>query len=236
MITQQSIRYKTYLKEALVEALRPVFKTHPDTNLRSTKVDVDFPQDKADYPAIIVRFFERSLSNAGIGHRELIRKANGDLQVMKHYIYSGDVELAVYALSSYDRDIISDTLVHTLAMGDLEEHLNHFFNRLYNADLELDPDAKSHYITLNTDKIQGFGENQNQAPWMAEDVLVYQTSYRIGLLGEFYSRELAGTVGLVDRVDVYPWIKDEEVKPEGDPTNTFEWEEQLHLFDMTNEE
>ncbi len=70
LIPQETVRYKTHLKRALVEALRSTFLAHEDPYLRKTRVDIDYPQTEAEYPTNIVRFFERDVHNAGVGHVE----------------------------------------------------------------------------------------------------------------------------------------------------------------------
>jgi hypothetical protein len=209
LIPVQTIRYKTYVKETLVEALRAVFASHPDTILAKTKVGIDFPNTEAAFPAVVIRFYERSIYNAGVAHRELLEDPNvpGRYQKYKHYLYKGDIEFAVYGLSSYDRDIIGDSVVQTIAMGDLENYTSQFYDRIYNANPLTEPYSIEHYININSDKIQGFGETQQIAPWQPEDVMVYQTSYRVEIFGEFYSR-IPPTVnyGMIERVETYPYM------------------------------
>jgi hypothetical protein len=214
LIPVQTIRYKQYVKEALLEALRAVFASHPDTILRRTSVDIDFPMDEALYPAVVVRFYERSIRNAGIGHSEFLPEIDPDtgdptgLYIKyKHYLYSGDIEFAIYALSSLDRDLVADTVVQVLTMGDLEPYSDQFLNRIYQADAVQEPSSVDHMINLNTDEIMGFGETQDLAPWGAEDVMIYSTSYRIGIFGEFYSRTPPNTIyGVVEKVETYPYM------------------------------
>lgn len=221
---EKTVPYKTYIKTAIVEALRGVFDAHVDEGLRSTKVTIEYPNDKARYPAIIVRFFEREISNAGVGHTEILTIDGNDFR-FKHYFYSGDVEFAIHALSSYDRDLISDTLVQTIAMGDLLGYTKNFLNRINASDFTETPKAEYNYININTDRIQGFGETQTPAPWLPEDVLVYQTSYRCEVKGEFYSLPPTPgeAVGYVEEVDSYPYVEDLEPVPDGadDPA---EWQ------------
>ncbi len=218
VIPVQTIKYKQYVKEALVEALRSVFATHPDQILRDTTIGIDFPLTEVDYPSIVVRFYERQIKNMGIGHYELGPHASAAGRFIKyrHYTYNGDIEFAIYALSSYDRDLISDSLVQLMAMGDTEDYTSVFLDRIYNSDPSVEPTSLDHFINLNTDQISGFGETQIPAPWSPEDVLVYQTAYRIGIMGEFYSRTPAIVdYGLVDGVDTFPYMGDAgEVAPE----------------------
>lgn len=225
---QQTIKYKTYIKTALVESLRDVFSNHVDTLLSKTHVTIDYPRDEAKYPAVIVRFFEREISGAGIAHTEMIPIYTGDTYEgtfkFKHYIYKGDVEFAVYALSSLDRDLIADTLVQTIAFGELTGYTNRFFNRIYTDDENRYPDSVWHNIHINTDKIQGFGETQQPTPWASEDDLIYQTSYRSAVFGDFYSLPPDLPVGLIERVTPYPYIAGVEDVPTGDVNDGAAWQ------------
>lgn len=216
LMVEKTVPYKTWVKRSLVEALREVFDDHPDVIVGRSNVTVEYPTEEARYPAIIVRFFERDINNAGVGHEEIITLDGNDYR-FKHYLYTGDIEFAIHALSSLDRDLISDALVQTLTMGDLTAYTQRFFERIYNAEFDMYPKAEYNYINLNSDHISGFGETQTPAPWQPEDVLVYQTSYRIGIFGEFYSLppENQDGLGYVEEVDEYPYVKDIESLPTG---------------------
>ena len=211
---QQTIHYKTYIKGLLRQALEDVFAEHPDPILqRQTKVSSSLPQTQAQYPTVIVRFYERDLHNMGVGHHEWIGlkdpstgEPTNEWIRFKHYGYSGDIEFAIYALSSEDRDLMADAIVQILSMGDTEAYSHPFYDRLYKPNYDEDPTAIEHFINLNSDRIMGYGESEMIAPWMPEDVLVYQTSYRIPIMGEFYSRTPPFVpLGLVSEVDLYPY-------------------------------
>lgn len=425
----ETIRYTTYLKESLEQALRAVFASHPDRLLAQTKVGVDFPITQADYPAVVIRWFERSIDQAGIAHEEWlevfdtivrlpvhndlfnpgsstpyfmfqgvyptngvfnntvtvmqptgvhladrveavvrldwhgdavtfdqhvktsdyngvgffgrvalnvdpgkmdlelyyregannntlranlkvntpVRGSDGQMDLwlvtyavddhvtlavwdmnpngggppiamidhkmqndefiattdfdqvwlrfaaqgagnasiietytvntltttfahafrrFKHLIYEGDLEFAVYALSSYDRDLVGDTLIQVLQMADLEPWTNQILARIYEADPDIEPTSLFHFINLNTDKAAGFGETQSPVPWESEDQMIYNKSYRIGVLGEVYSRVPPNPIyGLVEQVDVYPYQKDVgEPKPNPHPDDPTPWQ------------
>jgi len=228
-LPQQTVKYKTYVKTAMVEAFRDVFNHHVDEHLAKTKVTIDFPRTESDYPAVIVRFFEKEITNAGIGHEELIRLNNEDGShagtfKFKHYFYKGDIELAIYSLSSLDRDLIADSLVQTVAMGDLEAYTNRFFSRIYTSNRAQYPDAVSHYININADNIMGFGETQQNVPWQSEDDLLYLSNYRVSVFGEFYSLPPDLPAPFVERVLDYPYIESLEAVPIGDPNDGAGWE------------
>lgn len=217
LLPERTVPYKTYIKTALIEALRPVFSNHPDDLFKRTKVTIDYPMDKASYPTIIVRFFEREIKNIGVGHMEFLLDDDSTTHSkFKHYLYTGDIEFAVYALSSLDRDLLADTIVQTLAMGDLTAYTNNFVNRLYFPNVDAKPDSAWNYVNLNTDRIQGFGETQVPAPWQPEDVLLYQTSYRVGIFGEFYSLPPdMPTATTITNVNFYPYLQGIEPIPTG---------------------
>lgn len=124
-----------------------------------------------------------------------------------HSIYHGDIALEVYALSPIDRDKVADAIVEVVQMGTVGAEGKSFQERLYDT-IGLTPYSNWHYIAVNTDILSGYGEREEMPPWAPEDQLLYRTEYRFGILGEFYSltpKSLSGTLGLVRRVDVYPW-------------------------------
>lgn len=221
-LPQVTVKYKTYVKTATVEAFRDVFQHHKDTQLAKSKVTIEYPRTEADYPVLIVRFFEREVKNAGVGHEEWIKLSDGGTYRFKHYFYNGDLEFSVSALSSLDRDLMTDAVVQTLAMGDLEAYTNRFLERIY-ADEDIYPDAANHFITVNTDKISGFGETQVQVPWLSEDDLVYTASYRVGIFGEFYSLPPDLPAPLIEKITQYPYIEGVEPVPTGDPNDAGVW-------------
>ncbi len=226
-LLERTIPYKTYIKQTLVEGIRGVFNNHPDNLLKGVNATIEFPNEQASYPAVIVRFFEREIHNAGVGHYEVLTIDGADYKFM-HYLYTGDIEFAIHALSSYDRDLVADSLVQTLTMGSLAPYTRRFGERIYPEPVEEYPKSEYNYIALNTDRITGFGETQTPAPWQPEDVFVYQTSYRCGVSGEFYSLppETSDALGYVEQVNVFPWILDIETRPDGtdDPA---EWQPDL---------
>jgi len=227
-LPQQTIKYKTYIKTAAVDALRDVFDHHVDEHLARTKVTIDFPRTESDYPSVIVRFFEKEIINAGIGHEELIQLSNADGSYagtfkFKHYFYKGDIELATYSLSSLDRDLITDSLVQTIAMGDLEAYTNRFFSRIYTSNQQQYPDSASHYININSDNIMGFGETQQNVPWQSEDDLLYLSNYRIPVFGEFYSLPPDLPAPFIEQVLAYPYLEGPEEVPTGDVGDGGEW-------------
>lgn len=222
----QEIRYTTYLKKTIVQALQPLFDAHPDdTTLKDTKVTLDTPRTELQYPCVVVRFYERDFKSIGVGHSENIETldVNGDLtgryHKRKHYIYHGDIEFSIYALTSMDRDLIGDMIVQAVTMSETEVYSRTFLDRIYRFNEATAPGSTDHYVNINTDSIQGFGESQTPAPWGPEDTLVYTKAYRTNVSGEVYSRGVTGfDYGLVERVLQYPYMTGIDSVP--DPLGT----------------
>jgi hypothetical protein len=220
---QRTIQYKTFLKRAIAEALMNAFNRHPDPSLKKTKVGIEYATDRADFPAIVIKFYEKDIRNAGVGHIEWGPDPSDpkypDGPTFERFIpyshrtYHGDIEFEVLAQSSLDRDKVVDALIEVLAMGEVSVEGETFLNRIYKS-FGTTPFSEWHFIALNTDLISGYGEQQMNAPWFAEDVLMYQTAYRLPIFGEFYSLTPAvgGASGLITEVDIYPW-------DEADPTD-----------------
>lgn len=234
-LPQQTVHYKTYVKEATVQAFREVFKHHPDSKLTSTKVTIDYPRTNAEIPTLLIRFYEQDIQNMGVGHQEHIAvdgpdgKPTGEgVYNFKHYLYHGDIEYAILALTSYDRDLIADTVVQTLGMGTLTAYTNRFFDRIYpNEAEEKYPDSIWHSININTDRISGSGETQAATPWASEDDLMYQTSYRTAVMGEFYSVPPSLPKDYIRDVLLFPYIDGLEPIPEGESEGNALWEPPL---------
>lgn len=100
-------------------------------------------------------------------------------------------------------------------MGDLADYTNRFFSRIYPANSEAIPDSAGHFINIKTDVIRGFGETSGKTPWGSEDDLVYDTSYRVEVFGEFYSIPQDAPYEFVQKVFTYPYIEDLETPPTG---------------------
>jgi hypothetical protein len=214
-VRQSTLQYKTFIKRAVVESLQNAFKNHPDPEIAKTRIGIEYKTDRADFPAIIIKFYERSIDNIGVGHVEWgpspndPNYPNGPFTLfVKYYhrLYKGDLEFEVLAMSSVDRDKVIDALVEILAMADVTEGGLNLLERLYE-DIGHTPFGESHFIAFNTDLISGYGEGKEIAPWIPEDTLVYTSSYRLPIIGEFYSLtpKSASELGMVQEVDVYPW-------------------------------
>jgi hypothetical protein len=116
--------------------------------------------------------------------------------------------------------------VEILQMGDLEPWTNELLKRVYQPGPADEPADQEHYVNINTDTLQEYAEEQQPVPWGAEDQLLYRTSLRMQVMGEFYSRVLPSPIfGLVERVDTYPYQGDlGEPIPDPHPDDPSPWQ------------
>lgn len=223
---QRTIRYKTYLKQAVVEALTAVFEAHPDPLLVNTKVRLQSSFEEVDYPTIVVGFQESEIHDAGIGHYERHQQGVGGpwyKQYRKHYY--GSLTLTISALSTLDRDLISDALVETVMMSPIRAYTNFFLTRIYDPEefesmknMPLGSIGDAHYynlLNLTTQKLSPIGDSAVPAPWGPEDVLVYQSGYSMATFGEVISLPPTILYTLISEVRQYPYVAPIEPLPTG---------------------
>jgi hypothetical protein len=199
---QQTISYKTFVKTTVTLGLREVFANHPDQNLRGVKVTLESPTTRAHYPAVVVKFFGRDIQNVGVGSIEF----NSSNQLFEHYWYNGDISLEIHALDPRSADYISNTIVQTITLGNLQAWTDHFLQRTADLVESVNPDAAYNVVTINTDKISEFGESKEPATWQAEDAFIYRNSYRMSLMGEYYSIPATPEItSIIEHVNFYAY-------------------------------
>ncbi len=215
------VSYKTTINRTLVRGLRDVFtNTYPDADFQSLNIVVDYPLTEIEYPAIVCKYREGQIPNAGVGHAEWFPAPDGSLRKWKHRRFEGQIEFAVCTLSPLDRDVLSDALVEVLSFGDLDELQNNFFIRVYGEiGVEVGTLGLLHQISLNTDQINPTGESSSIAPWQPEDVLVYTNGYTIDCHGGFYNTlRTTPPLGYIQNAIIEPYI-DVDILVDLDPNN-----------------
>jgi len=225
-VNQVTLQYSTFIKGAVMEALQEAFAIHPDPTVQKTFVGLDFAHKQFSLPALIVKWYEREIKNAGVGHEEWLPSPydpNPDAPTYfdkyYHRIYTGDFSFDIWGMSSVDRDLVRDALVEILTMTDITVPGDTFIQRLY-YQLNTTPYGLWHFPFLNTDLLNGYGEKTQAAPWGSEDGLVYQVNYRIPVMGEFYSKppsQPGTSLQMVSQVDVYPYIEGTDPLPSANP-------------------
>jgi hypothetical protein len=199
--------YKTYIKKTTVRALQAAFQSdYYDEQFKNLRVTLEYPLDRANWPAILVSYREAWVRNAGLAHQEYLYDTNGELRAFQHSMFKGALSFEVLALSPLDRDILSDSIVELIRFGTLETVTNDFFTEVYD-----DSTIFGSQLTMNSDELTPLNDSVSPTPWDAEDSKIYETGYSIDVFGSYYSADRVNeAVGYLERINVYPYIYGEE--------------------------
>lgn len=182
------------VKRAVIVALRDAITgttLNGLVNGSEVTVDMEYPLKKERYPGIWVQFSFTKLVNAGIDH-EIIRKTvNEDETVnwepIREFIFEGRVSLSIVALTSLERDRLSDAVISMLMFSRPPE------NVITKADEDtkqfrqlISSLAENPYIamTINRDELVPGGQAMSTGvPW-DEEIPGYEDTYSFDILGQ----------------------------------------------------
>lgn len=195
-------------KRGVITALRTAIT---GTSLSSTvgseiHVDMEYPMEKEKYPGIWVQFSLSDLQPSGIG-MVLTDRDSGDR--IQQFMYQGRVTLVVVALSSLERDRISDFLISMLAFSRIpnprlytENGVQESFTDLYSA-LDANPHLS---VTVNSDRPRPGGQTTTVGvPW-SPNLLAYEDAHSFEVLGEFQLVTTSDGLYRLERIDIEPEI------------------------------
>lgn len=204
--------YKTLVKHSIVNAIRSVFDNeYPDRQLRNINVNTEYPLALQDFPAIIIRYHEDLVTNAGVGHQELLYDRYGALRSFQHSRFEGSIEFVILGETSYDVDIVSDALIDMIRHGSLSLITSSFFTGVYS-----EAAIEGSQVILNTDMVYGRGDSSTMTGWLSEDARIYEAGYTVPIHGAFYSSDPEGQLMFIREVTVYPYMDGDE-KPNPAP-------------------
>lgn len=151
-------------------------------------VSLEYPMQKIQYPGMWVQFSVSKLNRAGIGH-EITKKIGDNWVFIQEWMVEGRVTITVVALSSLDRDRLSDAVIVSLAFArppDLvlsNRAQDTKQNRGFITALDENPYIA---VTLQLDTLIPGGQQVTQGtPWGDDAALVYEDSYSFDLVGNF---------------------------------------------------
>lgn len=181
-LLKSPINYKMEIKRAVVRGFQTVFH---DTEtyfpgykssqlLTESHITIEYPQRPEQYPSLIVGFREQELKNAGIGHYE----TDNNNVVNQRWLYRGTITLEIFALTSMDRDFISDSIVNMLSFGMVEGFLfRNYIENNANVNLQL---SLGSLTPIQEQTMSGVS-------WGLTDQRIYTVGYEFGCMGGFTS-------------------------------------------------
>ena len=154
-------------------------------------IDIEYPMEEESYPGIWVQFSIGSLSRAGLSMETWTKDDDGNWGSIQEWSFNGNITLTVAALTSKDRDRLSDTVIAQLAFARPPDLI--IYNPKTNANqmkglitaLDQNPYVS---MTVNTDVIQSGGETvTGGTPW-AQNILLYENNFSLTCHGQFNLR------------------------------------------------
>jgi len=163
------------VKRGVIRALKRTFDTgYPNSALAGVHVDMEYPATKEEYPGIWVQFSLSTLVRAGIG----MEVQGDDGKLYYHWRFTGTIRVTVIALTSLERDRMSDGIINLFAFGRYVSTMTAFSETLKANDTVA--------IELDQDGLTPGGQSVNVGvPW-DPDQIAYEDSYGINCLGEFF--------------------------------------------------
>lgn len=197
-ILKSPINYKMEIKRAVVKSLQNVFH---DTQeyfpgyqssklLTESHITIEYPQRPEQYPSMIVGLKEQELKSAGIGHYEIIEETIA----VQRWLFRADIIIEIFALTSMDRDFISDSLVNMLSFARIEGFpFREYIENNTKVDVQL---SVGSLTPLSEQTMSGVS-------WGLTDQRIYTSGYQFGCMGGFTST--IKDYDFISGVAVGPW-------------------------------
>lgn len=181
-ILRAPINYKMEVKRSVVTAFQAVFNNQEtyfpgyksSELLTNSHITIEYPQRPEQYPSLIIGFQERSLKSAGISHIDYYDENN----IAQKWYFEGLITLEIFALTSMDRDFISDSVVNMLSFGRV---MNVPFRKIIESEARVD-------LQLSIGSLEPIAEQtMSGVSWGLTDQRIYTVGYNFGCLGTFDS-------------------------------------------------
>lgn len=189
-------RFIEAVKTTIITALQDTFDNdYPDVQFQNLNVSMEYPATETSYPGIWVKFSFSRLQIVGIGAVFV----NSQNQQYKQWSFEGQATLQVFAMTSLERDRISDSLIYMFAFGELNPATSSFRAGISNNTFIS--------MALNSDQlIPGGQEEAVGAPWQP-DAIVYNDSYSFNLMGQFASDIQTGQLIAARDFQISPYMQ-----------------------------
>lgn len=196
--------YPLAVKQEIISSIRPYFgPSYPDPDYANKiRISLEWPREQIHFPSIFITFTEGPVRNVGIGHYEHDFNEQGEPVILRHYMFDGQINFSVLALSPIDRDKVSGGLINLLAFSDVLPEFEGFLDEISDDD----------YVSLviNTEQITPHGETTAPVPWGNQDEMIFENIYSVPVHGEFYSNPATGELVTIDDVEVWPYRPSEQ--------------------------
>lgn len=166
----------TPTKKLVIQALRATFTAmYPDSKLAAMNIDMEYPYKEEHYPGIWVRFSPSKLQASG-----LYPKIHTPDEIYSVWHFEGAVSFTIIALTSKERDLISDGIIEAYAFASQMPTASPFYTTIVASDLI--------NMTLQSDILTPGGQSETiGTPW-DDDKIAYEDRYSFEVVGQVRSR------------------------------------------------
>lgn len=166
----------TPAKKLIIQALRSTFVAlYPNSKMASMNINIEYPYKTEHYPGIWVRFSPHKLQSSGI---DPARQGNGE--IFSVWQFEGTFNLVIIALTSKERDLISDGVIEAYAFAAQMPTASPFYTTITNSDLI--------NMSLQQDILTAGGQTETiGTPW-DDDKIAYEDRYSFEVVGQVRSR------------------------------------------------
>ena len=184
-LLRSPINYKMEVKRSVVGAFQSVFHNtgtyYPGYEsselLTKSHITIEYPQRPEQYPTLIIGFQEQELKNAGIGHLDNFSSNT----IAQKWFFQGLITVEIFALTSMDRDFISDSVVNMLSYGRI---MGKPFRALIEGNSVVDLQVSlGSLIPVPEQTMSGVS-------WGLTDARIYTVGYNFGCIGGFNSESI----------------------------------------------
>jgi hypothetical protein len=188
-------------KLSVVEALRATFDADY-FGLSPRRIDIEYPQEEEDWPAILVEFgVNGPLNWTGINPDEFTPSDEfEDLEwrSIRRGYFDATVRLMILALSSAERDRLWDEVVELILMGTMHPATQTFHNLINQHDLIA--------MTLLPSSVTPVGDSIGAAvPWNP-DALAYEASVNFSVTGTFHADVFSQRLISLRAIEALPYL------------------------------
>lgn len=194
-------RFIEAIKTVIIQSLKQTFdQSFPETAFQNMYISMEYPLVQTQYPGVWVRFSFKKLQIVGVASYFI----DSQNRQYKQWFFEGVTTLQVFAMTSLERDRMSDALIYMFSFGDLDDPESRFLKNIY-----ANPYIS---VSLNTDELNPGGQSENiGAPWQ-EDQIVYNDSYSFQMVGQFASDVQTAQLVTLDQIEVVPTLDIETIR------------------------
>lgn len=196
----------TPAKKLIIEALRETFTSlYPNTSMASMNINMEYPYKTEHYPGIWVRFSPHKIQSSGLQPAR-----QGDGEIFSVWYFEGTFNLVIIALTSKERDLISDGVIEAYAFAALMPSASPFYTKITNSDLI--------NMSLQQDILTAGGQTETiGTPW-DDDKIAYEDRYSFEVVGQVRSRVQNDVVfTTLSEVQTFATVTNVEGAPDNSP-------------------